>query len=186
MQKLIEKLKADKLTFGAEITNRKMMWLEEEKKLEELKAKVKHLTLTHAPVQELDDVYEEISKQEIIVGRRKNEYELISENSVFEFSLPMEEILQRINEYKEKEKAYCDSILEEALQKKKEYLDLIRELENRVDFNRKDINVVNGLMAEVNGPKLPMPNLWSMYREKASPNSLSIPAIPIKHKEAWG
>ncbi|MDQ0660601.1 hypothetical protein [Paenibacillus sp. W2I17] len=185
MQELIEKLKADKLAYQAELTNRKMMWLNEEEKLKDLKERVKQLTLTHAPVEELDVVYEEINKQEVIVNRRKNEYELISENSVFEFSLPMDEIMRQAKNYEDQEKAICDSILEEVLQKKQEYLDLIGKLEDRVYDMHKQKKAMNIQLNHVNGSVLQLPDLWSMYNQKASFKTLTIPVLPIKHREVW-
>lgn len=139
---MVKEMKQEQLLRQDELNRKSKGLKDEQSKLGALKAQVNNLILSGAKESELDKVYDQISKQEVIVQRRDNEYTIIAQaKETTKFT--QAELIQSFKQYKDEyERVAILPAYEKLASMKKAYLKEVNALERQLlAFNDQAKNV---------------------------------------------
>lgn len=135
---ILDAIKSEKQGRQEELNRKTKVLKEEQSKLGALKAKVNNLILSGANESELDKIYDEIAKQGIIVNRRANELETITQaKETTKYN--QAQLAEAFRKYKgEYEASSLHPEYEKLSKLKQEYLEAFNALEQKiVAFNER-------------------------------------------------
>jgi DNA repair ATPase RecN len=129
---LLEAIKNEQQQRQEELNRKSKVLKEEQSKLGALKAKVNNFILSGAKESELDQIYDEIAKQETIVQRRESEYQTITQ-ARDQSKFTQAELSQAFRKHKgEFEQSAINPQYEKLARLKQEYHEGVHELERQI------------------------------------------------------